>query len=193
MEPVWKEAKACYKQQEKEIRDHNKKIEDQDKREHTMDKQVAAAKKKADADAQKWETLWLREMAGLAKYVVEYTEKLQMKTVHCRQKSTRGQIAKAGETPRKRGARRGAGQGRGCTTAASSTESDGEFSTLDTVSTVPPTPIPQPQPWPWPRPIQKKGVSIAQHPAIENTLKQSSTSVHSHEQEPLQSPIFGYL
>lgn len=51
MEPVWKEAKAQYKQQEKEIRDHNKKIEDQAKREHTMDKQVAAAKKKADADA----------------------------------------------------------------------------------------------------------------------------------------------
>ena len=54
MEPVWKEAKAHYKQQEKEIRDHNKKIEDQEKRECTMDKQVAAAKKKADADAQNW-------------------------------------------------------------------------------------------------------------------------------------------
>ena len=58
MELVWKEAKACYTQQEREIRDHNKKIEDQDKREHTMDKQVAAAKKKADADGQKRETLW---------------------------------------------------------------------------------------------------------------------------------------
>ena len=80
METVWKEVKACYKQQEKEIRDHNKKIEDQEKRERTIDKQVAVAKQKADADAQKWETLWRHEMAGLAKYVVEYTEKLQMKT-----------------------------------------------------------------------------------------------------------------
>ena len=144
MEPVWKEAKARYTQQEKDIRDHNNKIKDQDKREHTMDKQVAAAKKKADADGQKRETLWRREMARLAKYVVEYTEKLQMKTVHHRQNSTRGQIAKARETPRKRGARRGAQRGRGRTTAASSTESDGEFSTLGTVSTVPPTPIPRP-------------------------------------------------
>ena len=108
MEPVWKEVKARYKQQEKEIRDHNKKIEDQEKREHTMGKQVAAAKKKADADAQKQEMLWRREMAGRSKYVVKYTEKLQMKSVRCRQKSTWGQIVKAGETPKKRGARRGA-------------------------------------------------------------------------------------
>lgn len=92
-------------------------------------------------------------MAGLAKYVVEYTKKLQMKTVRRRQKSTRGQIAKAGETPRKRGARRGAWRGRGRTTAASSTESDGEFLNLGTVSTVPPTPIPRLQPQPWPCPI----------------------------------------
>ena len=76
-------------------------------------------------------------MAGLAKYVVEHTEKLQMKTVNYRQKSTWGQIAKVGETPKKRGARRGAWRGRGCMTAASSTESDGEFSTLGTVSPVP--------------------------------------------------------
>ena len=46
MEPVWKEAKAQYKQQEKEIRDHNKKNKDQEKRECTMDKQGAAAKRR---------------------------------------------------------------------------------------------------------------------------------------------------
>ena len=42
MEPVWKVAKAHYKQQEKEIRDHNKKVEEQEKRGCMMDKQAAA-------------------------------------------------------------------------------------------------------------------------------------------------------
>ena len=58
MEPVWKEVKACNKQQQKEIRDYNNKIEGQEKTECTMDKQVAAMKMKADADAQKQEMLW---------------------------------------------------------------------------------------------------------------------------------------
>jgi len=100
-----------------------------------MDKQVAAAKKKADADSQKQEMLWQCEMVGLAKYVVEHTEKSQMKTICHWQKSTQGQIAKDRETPKRRGATRGAWWGRGITTAVSST-SDGKFSTLGTVSTV---------------------------------------------------------
>ena len=83
-------------------------------------------------------------MARLAKYVVEYPDKSQKKTVHHRQKSTWGQIVKEGETLKKRGARKGAQQGRGCTTAAFSTESDGEFLTLGTISTVLPTSKPQP-------------------------------------------------
>ena len=183
MEPVWKEAKACYKQQEKEIRDHNKKVEEQEKRERTMDKQAAVAKKKVDAESQRREALWRREMAGLAKFVTEYTEKEKSKATRRKQKSTRGQRAKEGETPKKKGARVGTRRGRGRTTIPSSTESEGEFSTLGTVSTIPPTPKPQvqPRPRPRPRPIQKKNISQAQSPAAGNTLDPSSIATASHE------------
>ena len=67
-----------------------------------MDKQAAVAKKKVDAESQRWEALWRREMAGLAKFVTEYTEKEKSKATCHKQKSTQGQRAKEGETPKKR-------------------------------------------------------------------------------------------
>ena len=133
-------------------------------------------------------------MARLAKYVVEYPDKSQKKTVHHRHKSTWGQMVKEGETLKKKGARKGAQQGRECTTAAFSTESDGEFLTLGTtVSTVLPTSKPQPQPWPPSCPIQKN-VSIAQHPAIKNTLEQPSTGILMNKNNEKQEAMsFGQL